>query len=173
MYFTVSTRTLLQRRSRTSGTRTTLFQSVLPVRGLQLGFAEPPPLPTLHDLCPCYCCIAGREECVGSGHAALALRSDWQQQLARTSRDLGVKRVRFHGILDDDVGGRWWVPLAWRLWHVAQPPPHTHTPHTCSQSPPQACVHLPHAHVHRVVHVSTLVPPRQWWLASPAAVRYA
>lgn len=44
------------------------------------------------------------ERCIGSGHAALALRADWQRQLLRCRRELGVERVRFHGILSDDVG---------------------------------------------------------------------
>ncbi len=42
--------------------------------------------------------------CVGSGHATLALRADWQAQLAQAKRDLGFRHVRFHGILDDDMG---------------------------------------------------------------------
>ena len=42
--------------------------------------------------------------CVGSGHATLALRADWQAQLAQARRDLGFKHVRFHGIFDDDMG---------------------------------------------------------------------
>jgi xylan 1,4-beta-xylosidase len=44
------------------------------------------------------------QECIGSGHAALALRADWQAQLRRCRRELGFERVRFHGILDDEVG---------------------------------------------------------------------
>ena len=44
------------------------------------------------------------EHTIGSGHASLALRADWQQQLTRCSRELGFKHVRFHGILSDDVG---------------------------------------------------------------------
>lgn len=44
------------------------------------------------------------EECVGSGHAALALRADWQRQLKQTHADLGTRMVRFHGIFDADVG---------------------------------------------------------------------
>ena len=39
------------------------------------------------------------EHTVGSGHAPLALRSDWQIQLKYTHRNLGFQRVRFHGIL--------------------------------------------------------------------------
>ncbi|MEO8244645.1 MAG: glycosyl hydrolase [bacterium] len=44
------------------------------------------------------------EHCVGSGHAALALRADWQDQMRRARQDLGFRHVRFHGILDDDMG---------------------------------------------------------------------
>ncbi len=44
------------------------------------------------------------EHTIGSGHATLALRSDWQEQLARAHRELGFKYVRFHGILSDDMG---------------------------------------------------------------------
>jgi len=43
------------------------------------------------------------EECVGSGHASLALRRDYQEHLAQVHRDLGFKRVRFHGLFDDDM----------------------------------------------------------------------
>ena len=44
------------------------------------------------------------EACVGSGHATLALRRDWLDQLKRCRRELGFEAVRFHGILSDDVG---------------------------------------------------------------------
>lgn len=44
------------------------------------------------------------EHTVGSGHATLALRADWQRDLARCSKELGFKHVRFHGILSDDMG---------------------------------------------------------------------
>ena len=44
------------------------------------------------------------EHTLGSGHAALALRADWQAQLRRCHDELGVRHVRFHGILDDDLG---------------------------------------------------------------------
>lgn len=43
------------------------------------------------------------EMCVGSGHAALALREDYRKQLARCHRELGFRYVRFHGLLDDDM----------------------------------------------------------------------
>ena len=44
------------------------------------------------------------ETCVGSGHATLALRRDWLEQLKRCRRELGFRAVRFHGVLSDDVG---------------------------------------------------------------------
>jgi len=44
------------------------------------------------------------EYCVGSGRAALALRADWQDQLKQCRDDLGFRHVRFHGLLDDDMG---------------------------------------------------------------------
>ena len=42
------------------------------------------------------------EESVGSGHAALTSRADWRAHLTRCAKELGVKRTRFHGLLDDD-----------------------------------------------------------------------
>jgi xylan 1,4-beta-xylosidase len=44
------------------------------------------------------------EHTVGSGHATLALRADWQAQLKRARNELGMRHVRFHGILSDDMG---------------------------------------------------------------------
>ncbi|TAN09402.1 MAG: beta-xylosidase [Rhizobiaceae bacterium] len=44
------------------------------------------------------------EHTVGSGHATLALRADWQAQLKQAHDDLGMQHVRFHGILSDDMG---------------------------------------------------------------------
>src|SRR5688500_4662365 len=44
------------------------------------------------------------EHTVGSGRAALALRADWQAQLMRAHTELGFRHVRFHGLLDDDMG---------------------------------------------------------------------
>jgi len=44
------------------------------------------------------------EHCVGSGHATLALRADWQAQLKECHEELGFRHVRFHGLLDDDMG---------------------------------------------------------------------
>ncbi len=44
------------------------------------------------------------ERVVGSGHAPLALRADWQAQLLKCHRELGFERVRFHGLLSDPMG---------------------------------------------------------------------
>lgn len=43
------------------------------------------------------------ERCVGSGHAALALRQDWRQHLKKCRDELGFEYVRFHGLLNDDM----------------------------------------------------------------------
>jgi xylan 1,4-beta-xylosidase len=44
------------------------------------------------------------EHTVGSGRALLALRADWREHLQRAHFDLGFRHVRFHGMLDDDMG---------------------------------------------------------------------
>jgi xylan 1,4-beta-xylosidase len=44
------------------------------------------------------------EHTVGSGHAPLALRADWQAQMLRCHRDLGFQYVRFHALLSDVMG---------------------------------------------------------------------
>jgi len=44
------------------------------------------------------------EHTIGSGHAPLALRADWQEQLRRCHDELGFRYVRFHGLLSDDMG---------------------------------------------------------------------
>ena len=41
--------------------------------------------------------------CVGSGHALLALRTDYTRQLKFIHDELGIQRVRFHGIFCDDM----------------------------------------------------------------------
>lgn len=41
--------------------------------------------------------------CIGSGHAPLALRKDYCEQLKFIHDTLGIERVRFHGILSDDM----------------------------------------------------------------------
>ena len=42
------------------------------------------------------------EHTVGSDHAPMALRADWQTQLQRAHSELGFQHVRFHGLLSDD-----------------------------------------------------------------------
>jgi xylan 1,4-beta-xylosidase len=44
------------------------------------------------------------EHTVGSGHAPLALRSDWQVQLRTAHQELGFQHVRFHDLLSDSMG---------------------------------------------------------------------
>ena len=39
--------------------------------------------------------------CVGSGQAVLALRTDYTRQLELVRKELGIERVRFHGIFDE------------------------------------------------------------------------
>lgn len=41
--------------------------------------------------------------CIGSGHAALAHRTDYINQLKLVHDELGIERVRFHGIFNDDM----------------------------------------------------------------------
>lgn len=43
------------------------------------------------------------EHTVGSCHAPLALRADWREHLRRCHAELGFQRVRFHGLLSDDM----------------------------------------------------------------------
>jgi xylan 1,4-beta-xylosidase len=43
------------------------------------------------------------EHTVGSCHAPLALRADWQAHLKRCHDELGFRYVRFHGLLGDDM----------------------------------------------------------------------
>ena len=44
------------------------------------------------------------EHTIGSDHAPVALRADWQNQLRRCHDELGFRYVRFHGLLSDDMG---------------------------------------------------------------------
>ena len=44
------------------------------------------------------------EHTVGSGHATLALREDWRAQMRRTHAEIGMRHVRFHALLSDDMG---------------------------------------------------------------------
>ena len=43
-------------------------------------------------------------ECIGAGRANEGLRADWQQQLTRVQKDINFKYIRFHGLLNDDMG---------------------------------------------------------------------
>ena len=44
------------------------------------------------------------EHTVGSGHAPLALRSDWQAQMQQCHSELGFRYVRFHDLMSDSMG---------------------------------------------------------------------
>ncbi|MGH7639217.1 MAG: GH39 family glycosyl hydrolase [Gemmatimonadaceae bacterium] len=44
------------------------------------------------------------EHTIGSDHAAMALRAEYREQLARCNRELGIGHVRFHGLLSRDMG---------------------------------------------------------------------
>jgi len=44
------------------------------------------------------------EQTFGSGRAILALRASYRQDLATVRQATGLRSIRFHGILDDDVG---------------------------------------------------------------------
>jgi hypothetical protein len=64
------------------------------------------------DKCEFFCNLSGKkmplphfwEHMVGSGHATLALRADWQRRLWQCHEELGFRHVRFHRVLCDDVG---------------------------------------------------------------------
>ena len=43
------------------------------------------------------------ENAVGSGHMSLTAREDWRTHIRMAARDLGVKHIRGHGLLDDDM----------------------------------------------------------------------
>lgn len=43
------------------------------------------------------------ELCVGSCHAATALREDYRSMLRQCRRDLGFRYIRFHGLFNDDM----------------------------------------------------------------------
>jgi len=42
--------------------------------------------------------------CAGSDRAAITLREAWRKDLDRWANEAGLKRVRFHGILNDELG---------------------------------------------------------------------
>ncbi len=41
--------------------------------------------------------------CAGSGHARLGLQAQWQRDLKLAHERAGIRAVRFHGVLDDDL----------------------------------------------------------------------
>jgi len=43
-------------------------------------------------------------ECAGSDRAAVTLREEWRKDLGRWVSETGLKRVRFHGIFNDELG---------------------------------------------------------------------
>ena len=43
-------------------------------------------------------------ETVGAGRAAEGLRADWQRDLALVHRECGFRYIRFHGLLEDEMG---------------------------------------------------------------------
>ena len=69
---------------------------------------------------------------VGSGHALLGTRADWQRHLQMVRNDLGFEGVRMHGLLDDDMS----IVMQVRPPHhhpsrallPAPAPPHVHPP---------------------------------------------
>jgi xylan 1,4-beta-xylosidase len=44
------------------------------------------------------------EHTIGSDHAPMALRADYQDQLRKCHDELGIRHVRFHGMFGDDIG---------------------------------------------------------------------
>ncbi|KAA6347635.1 Beta-xylosidase [termite gut metagenome] len=44
------------------------------------------------------------KECIGAGRASEGLRSDWQQQLREVKQACDFKYIRFHGLLNDEMG---------------------------------------------------------------------
>jgi xylan 1,4-beta-xylosidase len=44
------------------------------------------------------------EECAGSDRAAITMRESWRKDLERWKQEAGLKRVRFHGIFNDEMG---------------------------------------------------------------------
>jgi xylan 1,4-beta-xylosidase len=43
-------------------------------------------------------------QCMGSDRAAITLREPWRRDLERCKNEIGLKRVRFHGIFNDELG---------------------------------------------------------------------
>jgi xylan 1,4-beta-xylosidase len=60
------------------------------------------------------------KKCFGSGHARLALRADFQAQLQEIRNELGIERVRFHGIFDDDLSVVLDTPNNYEFFNIDQ-----------------------------------------------------
>ena len=43
----------------------------------------------------------------GSSHGSTTLRARWRDHLTTTAQDIPFSRIRFHGLLDDDMWGLW------------------------------------------------------------------
>lgn len=68
-------------------------------------FAEPPTVPVHIDLRQTTGPLPHIwEECAGSDHAAITMRESWRKDLDRWKSEIGLKRVRFHGIFNDEMG---------------------------------------------------------------------
>jgi hypothetical protein len=39
----------------------------------------------------------------GSGHTMLGTRADWREHMARSAAEIGVRGLRMHGVMDDDL----------------------------------------------------------------------
>jgi xylan 1,4-beta-xylosidase len=64
---------------------------------------------TLRTISADYSRVKGRHntffrEVVGAGRAAEGLRADWQRDLALVRRECGFQYIRFHGLLQDEMG---------------------------------------------------------------------
>ncbi len=57
----------------------------------------------IHKNLPTEKCNKHWQFCVGSAHAPYALRKDYFEQLKKVHEELGIQRVRFHGIFCDDM----------------------------------------------------------------------
>ncbi|WP_436047379.1 GH39 family glycosyl hydrolase [Phenylobacterium sp. LjRoot225] len=44
------------------------------------------------------------KHCVGSDRAEITMRESWRLDAKRGRQELGLERVRFHGIFDDELG---------------------------------------------------------------------
>ena len=66
---------------------------------------QPPPVPVTIDTRQLTGSLSHVwEECAGSDRAAITLRESWRHDLDRWRDEVGLKRVRFHGIFNDELG---------------------------------------------------------------------